>query len=51
MGKTELYNLADDIGETNDVAESNPDVVRRLEAMMDEAHTPHPNWQVRGKKR
>ncbi|MEO1524127.1 MAG: arylsulfatase [Planctomycetota bacterium] len=50
-GKTELYDLSKDIGETNDLAADNADIVRRLEAMMDEAHTPHPNWQVRGKKR
>ena len=50
-GKTELYDLSKDVGETSDLASANPDVVRRLEAMMDEAHVPHPNWQVRGKKR
>jgi arylsulfatase len=32
-----LYNLNDDIGETRDEAAKNPDVVRRLEAMAEEA--------------
>jgi uncharacterized sulfatase len=46
-GKTELYNLAEDIGEMNDVADQNPDVVQKLEDFMDSAHEPHPNWQVK----
>jgi hypothetical protein len=46
-GKTELYNIEDDLGETTDVAKSNPELVRRLEQMMDEAHVPDPNWKVR----
>ena len=48
-GKTELYNLATDLGEQRDVADDNPKVVAELEAMMVEAHVEHPNWQVRGK--
>jgi uncharacterized sulfatase len=43
-GKTELYNIEDDLGETTDVAAASPDVVRRLEQMMDSAHVPDPNW-------
>jgi uncharacterized sulfatase len=46
-GKTELYNIEDDLGETTDLAAMNPDVVRRLEQMMDAAHVPDPNWKVR----
>ncbi|QDV59432.1 arylsulfatase [Rosistilla oblonga] len=46
-GKTQLYDLSTDIGETNDVADANPDVVKQLEAMMTEAHVEHPNWTVR----
>ncbi|WP_417735964.1 arylsulfatase [Rosistilla oblonga] len=48
-GKTQLYDLSTDIGETNDVAEANPEVVKQLEAMMTEAHVEHPNWTVRGR--
>jgi hypothetical protein len=39
-GKTELYNLKDDLGEHNDVAAQHPDVVKRLEGLMQAAHTP-----------
>ena len=38
-GKTELYNLRDDLGETRDVAAAHPDIVARLEAVMESAHT------------
>jgi len=33
-GKTELYNLASDPGETTNVAEQNPEIVRDLEARL-----------------
>ena len=36
----ELYNIADDIGEKNNVAADNPAVVARLEKMMSEVRTP-----------
>jgi uncharacterized sulfatase len=49
-GETELYDLGSDIGETNNVAGEHPDVVKRLEDMMSEAHVPHPNWEVRGNR-
>ena len=48
-GKTQLFDLSKDIGEELDLADQNPEVVKRLETMMDEAHTPHPNWQARGR--
>jgi len=38
-GKTELYDLRDDLGETRDVAATHPDIVTRLEAVMQSAHT------------
>jgi arylsulfatase A-like enzyme len=40
VGITELYDLSTDIGETNDVASSHPDIVKRMEEIMKEAHTP-----------
>jgi uncharacterized sulfatase len=46
-GKTQLYDLSQDIGETTDLAEQHPDEVRRMESIMAEAHQPHPNWTVR----
>ncbi|MCR9199968.1 MAG: arylsulfatase [Planctomycetaceae bacterium] len=50
-GKTRLFNLANDLAEATDVADSHPEIVTRMEAIMDEAHTPHPNWQPRGRAR
>ena len=38
--KLELYNLEDDLGEERDVAADFPDIVKRIEAIMKEAHTP-----------
>jgi hypothetical protein len=35
-----LYDLSTDIGETNNVASSNPEIVTRVEELMKEAHTP-----------
>lgn len=49
-GTIELFNLADDIGETTNVAVDHPGLVDRAARMMDDAHTPHPNWKPRGKK-
>lgn len=39
-GQTELYNLETDLGESDNVAETHPEVVREMEAPMDSAHTP-----------
>ncbi len=36
----ELYNLATDIGENNNVAAAHPEIVARIEQIMQEAHTP-----------
>ncbi|MDG2223866.1 MAG: arylsulfatase [Rubripirellula sp.] len=38
--KTELYNLASDVGEQNDVASEHPQVVKKLEKMMEDARVP-----------
>ena len=38
--KTELYNLADDIGEQTNLAEMHPDVLKNLEKIMTEQHVP-----------
>jgi choline-sulfatase len=43
---TELFDLAADPSETTDVAAAHPDVVRRLEALMDREHVPHPDWPL-----
>ena len=38
-GKPYLYNLADDIHEDNDVADSNPEIVEKMKAIIAEQHT------------
>ncbi|TWT95050.1 arylsulfatase [Neorhodopirellula pilleata] len=48
-GKTQLFDLSQDIGEAHDVANEHPGVVEAMEARMAEAHQPHPNWEPRGK--
>ena len=48
-GPIELYNLSTDLGEANNVADKHPEVVQAMQQIMEEAHTPHPNWQIRGK--
>ncbi len=49
-GKTELYDLSTDLGETRDLAKQHPEIVARLEAHMNEAHVDNPNWKVARKK-
>jgi hypothetical protein len=54
-GKIELYNLRDDIGETNDLSESLPDKARELTARLDtwrrsvnaQMPLPNPDWDGR----
>ncbi|MEM6690874.1 MAG: arylsulfatase [Planctomycetota bacterium] len=48
-GKTQLYNLSNDVGESKDLATEYPNKVKELEAMMADAHSPHPSWQPRGR--
>jgi arylsulfatase A-like enzyme len=40
QGVTELYNLSTDIGETNNIALANPEIVKKMEEIMKQAHTP-----------
>jgi uncharacterized sulfatase len=44
-GQTVLYNLESDLGETTDLAADHPEIVNKLQQMMDTAHVPDPNWQ------
>jgi arylsulfatase A-like enzyme len=37
---TELYDLSLDISETNNVADANPEIVKKMEELMKQAHTP-----------
>ena len=45
-GPMELYNLETDLGEENNVAEENTEVVAEMERMMERAHQPSPLWVV-----
>lgn len=42
----ELYNIAEDNGETKDLAASNPQKVEELKAIMAEAHVYNPNFPI-----
>ena len=44
-GDIELYDLSRDIGETTDLAGANPEIVREMVRLMEEAHTPSALWQ------
>jgi hypothetical protein len=46
--KLELYNLKDDIGEKNDVAEKHPEIVQRLEKMMASERVPSAVFPIKG---
>ena len=40
QGDIELYDLSNDISETNNIASSNTEVVAKMEEIMKQAHTP-----------
>jgi len=44
--RVELYNLAKDIGETTDVADAHPEVVARIEALMEKAVEPNSRYEI-----
>ncbi len=44
--RIELYDLADDLGETHNIAAEQPAVVKRLRHYMDEAHRPSPRFPL-----
>jgi len=43
----ELYNLKNDVGETNDLADEKPELVKKATSMMAEARIEDPNWPMR----
>jgi arylsulfatase A len=45
--RPERYDLENDIGETSDVAEQNPDTVKPIEAFLAAARTQSPHWPAR----
>ena len=50
-GPTELFDLDADLGEEDNIAPKNPDMVAKMESIMDGAHVHSPNWLVKGKKK
>ncbi len=44
--RIELYNLDEDLGETNDIAEKHPDVVAKIRDYLKTARTPNPHWKL-----
>ncbi|MHC4425714.1 MAG: sulfatase/phosphatase domain-containing protein, partial [Planctomycetota bacterium] len=47
-GPIELYNLKDDIGEKNNVADKHPEIVAKIEGYMKAARTPSEHWPLPG---
>lgn len=45
-GQIELYDLSTDVGETHNVADQHPQIVKKIRTIMEEAHTPSPLWTV-----
>jgi len=45
-GKIELYDLATDLGERNNIADRHPDIVARIARIMAEARTDNPHFPV-----
>ena len=41
----ELYDLSADTGESQNLADQHPDLVRKAEQLLTEAHTPSPHYQ------
>ncbi|GMU23247.1 MAG: arylsulfatase [Phycisphaerae bacterium] len=46
-GRMELYNLKEDLGETANVADRNPNVITRIESYLETARTDSPEWPVK----
>lgn len=46
-GEIELYDLSKDIGEENNVASQQPEVVQEMEKLFATARTEHPIWQLK----
>lgn len=45
-GQVQLYDLSVDVGESNDLAAAQPEIVKRAVTMMEQAHVPDPKWTV-----
>ena len=47
-GPIELYNLKNDIGEKNNMADQHPEIVAKIEKLMKSARTPSEHWKMPG---
>jgi arylsulfatase A-like enzyme len=47
----ELYNLADDLGERQNVAAQNPEIVAGMEKLLARAHVDSPEFPLKGKNK
>ncbi|MFK7912259.1 MAG: arylsulfatase [Akkermansiaceae bacterium] len=47
----EIYNLEIDSGESNNLAKSRPELVKRAQEIFTEAHRPDPNWPLEGRSK
>jgi arylsulfatase A len=50
QGKTELYDLSGDMGETTNIAAANPDIVLKMEEIMKQAHKPSETFPFSSEK-
>ena len=46
-GPVELYDLSNDLEESNDIANDNPEIVSEMTALLEAAHEPNPQWTIR----
>ena len=47
----EIYDLAKDAAESDNLAKSRPDLVKRAKRIFTEAHRPDPNWPLDGRSK
>lgn len=45
--KLELYDFENDVSETTDMADKNPEIVKTIENLLKKARTPHPLWHLK----
>lgn len=48
-GGVELYNLAEDVGEKNDLSAAKPGLVKRALELMEQSRTADPAWPIPGR--
>ncbi|QDV61719.1 arylsulfatase [Crateriforma conspicua] len=48
-GEVELYDVDQDISESNNIAAEHPEIVAKATKMIDDSHQPNPNWEIRGR--